>query len=441
MTTISIEQFSRRTESSDGRTSPPSTTSDTGNTTTPDGAWEQSDSSEDEEVEMNTMMGVRGMDDSDMFTDCEGNQVMANDTGDADEGDDDDEDSGTAIEDEPERGDVGLVAFVSDRVSDSSVPLIHPKAASPARATLSPLEEEADESDETSESSVGARGVALSLGTNSSMSQSSAEEDVDHDEEETDDESSAGGDVDPGYSGENEDFDDDEEEPGEDVDDELSGLLETLGDRLQDSDHEEAYETSERQIGVTLDRDDLLTIPKTKRVLSFNTLTALNSEICRIRDSPKRSKLDGDAGTTPLLAFSLGPAALSEAVTTSLTKSLEFRLRRESPLVSSSDDEALDRQLEAELDPQDSESRDNSPVPLLTPPESPIMFEINGDRATICEWPSNLVVDSALASTMNEPQPLSPTALKDFEGEDANPSPKRASDLTPLLRGIAVRDS
>lgn len=46
-------------------------------------------------------------------------------------------------------------------------------------------------------------------------------------------------------------------------------------------------------------------------------------------------------------------------------------------------------------------------VPLLTPPQSP--------RHSIVEWPSNLVIESALMSVANEIRPLSPASLT---GED-----------------------
>jgi len=48
-------------------------------------------------------------------------------------------------------------------------------------------------------------------------------------------------------------------------------------------------------------------------------------------------------------------------------------------------------------------------VPLLTPPQSPTR------QHSIVEWPSNLVVESALMSVANEIRPLSPASLS---GED-----------------------
>jgi hypothetical protein len=369
------------------------------------------------------------------------------------------------------------VNFVTNRLRNAA-PLVHPKATTPpARTSLSPLEEEEDASDDSTESSVGARGVALSLGTGSVSTHSSTDDMDDLDDEEEDEEEeaivltgSAHHDVEDGYSGGKEDS-----ELGDDEDEdafELSGLLETL-DCIQDPSDQDEDAGSERQIGVTLDRDDIINLPKTKRVLSFNTLTALNTDIGVIRDSPKRSKVDAECGgCIPLVSFSLGLPAMTDDTGTTKDARLEFRFRRrrDSPLVSSSDEEELDRQLEAELGDRDGNkvrgsgggsvdggeggsrsssstttARENSPVPLLTPPESPVMFEMNGDKnVTICEWPSNLVVDSALTSVaISEIEPLTSSALEDFEREDSAERPAAlvlASSLTPLLRGISVHD-
>lgn len=49
---------------------------------------------EDEEVKMNCIAGARGMEDSDMFTDCEGVDI--------DDGDDDDDDNSEGSDSEPE---------------------------------------------------------------------------------------------------------------------------------------------------------------------------------------------------------------------------------------------------------------------------------------------------------------------------------------------------
>jgi len=291
----------------------------------------------------------------------------------------------------------GVVNFVSDRVQSTSTSVVRPQASSP-RVNLPPHEETGEESDDasSSRSSVSARGVALSLHTSSLEGESKDEDEED------------GNDIDPnpvsdpGYAAGKEDHDEDDgdEDMAPDDDDvELSSILESLTENVHETDPEDVDVADERPIGVIQDRVDLITIPKTKRVLSFNTLTALNNDVECIRDSPKRLKntVSIGFGSQGLVGLSLGPPALSDS--SELPKSmLQFR-KRESPLISSSDDEAeaLDRRLGEELEDelvrqqgQQERSQSNSPVPLLTPPDSPLAIEIDGDRATICEWPSNL---------------------------------------------------
>jgi hypothetical protein len=106
------------------------------------------------------------------------------------------------------------------------------------------------------------------------------------------------------------------------------------------------------------------------------------------------------------------------------------------------DDAELDRQLGSELDEHDTdEERDESPVPLLTPPASPLTVEINGACATVCEWPSNLTVDSAMMA-VNDLDPASLAALEKtdqgqewYRKENTN---RETTKLTPLLRGFCV---
>lgn len=331
-----------------------------------------------------------------------------------------------------------MVEFVKERLASSN--LVRPQATSPSSRSknLSPLEED-NESSDSSASSVGARGVALSLG-GSAMSESQVEDDDASDASSIDDEAlmeeARNPFQDPGYNAENEDDGDDEDWAEEDDDDEISDLLETLVNRSgESSEHDDSP-----LAGVAADRDDILiTIPKAKRVLSFNTLVALNSEIERIRNdslSPKRAKHQsgcdvGESHNGLFSGFSLGPSALDEP----FPSPMKFR-PRESPVISSSDDEELDRQLQDELGDGHRRSRDNSPVPLLTPPESPLTIEIDGDRATFCEWPSNLAVDTAFAAAINDKRSLSPASL-DGSSDDEK-TDVAASTLTPLLRGISV---
>jgi hypothetical protein len=122
--------------------------------------------------------------------------------------------------------------------------------------------------------------------------------------------------------------------------------------------------------------------------------------------------------------------------------------RDDTPDLLTSDEEDWDRQLGEELGGsyETDEDRIETPVPLLTPPGSPLTVEWEGSRATMCEWPSNLVVDSALQAII-ELRPMSPGSLETLERDEQDRIeamsgwhlPGEAS-LTPLLRSIRVID-
>jgi hypothetical protein len=365
----------------------------------------------------------------------------------------------------------GVVTFVKETVR-CGLPLVRPQATTPTRTRLSPHDEEdegsdSDSSSSSSASSVGARGIAFSMGTPSAFtdasdaSAASEEEEEEEEEEESDDdtveelqdreedeivESPMASD---GESSEDESEDDDY---AGDADEEISSILESLDEQGKSLDSEDPA-SAESYIGVMEDRDNLITVPKPKRVLSFNTLSALNKEAGHSVDSPKRFKHspEHEFGMPHILpSLDLGPAALTDI----MTPRCMLQHRRGSPIISSSDyisssddEEELDRQLGEELDQQsDDESREHTPVPLLTPPQSPLTFEMNGETATVCEWPSNLAVDSAMASAMTL-QPLTPEALLDFRDEPKEKvavlQQEKQCDpstlLTPILRGISMR--
>lgn len=335
--------------------------------------------------------------------------------------------------------------FVKDRLKASGLPLVRPTPSTPPRRLSTHKEEQEgdDSGSEASTASVGARGVAFSLGTPSAFSDVSDEEfGVDSDDQMADSEESdvpedANGDSDSESESSVEEPEDDNHVS--DADEELSSIMETLdeqGKQLErgDPDLMESY------IGVMEDRNDLVTIPKPKRVLSFNTLAVLNT--ATHAESPKRFKYSPEFqfGEPRLLpSLSLGPAALSEI----LPMQSMLQPRRSSPIISSCDEDDLDRQLGEELDQQseDEGSRQNTPVALLTPPHSPLTVEL---ASTVCEWPSNLTVDAAMAAAINL-EPLSSEALLEFKGEyvervtTLRPSKKEEpSSLTPLLRGISM---
>ena len=108
------------------------------------------------------------------------------------------------------------------------------------------------------------------------------------------------------------------------------------------------------------------------------------------------------------------------------------------PIISVDDNAELDRQLGSELDEHDtSKEREESPVPLLTPPVSPLTVEINGERATACEWPSNLTVDSAMLAVNNVDPASLATIEEDGQGQGWY-THRETTKLTPLLRSFCV---
>lgn len=181
---------------------------------------------------------------------------------------------------------------------------------------------------------------------------------------------------------------------------------------------------------------------KAKRVLSSNTLATLNAEAGHKDDSPKRIRTSPEVGrevVDDLPELSLGMSAMD---TFQLAPS-KYSMRR-SPVISLDDDEVLDQALSDELKRSSHKLRgENFPVPLLTPPQSPLSIP-SEQGSGIVEWPSNLVIDSAMMSAANDTRPLSPSSLEKFDDEDdeaglqvsfSRPEP---SSLTPLLRSIYV---
>jgi hypothetical protein len=125
--------------------------------------------------------------------------------------------------------------------------------------------------------------------------------------------------------------------------------------------------------------------------------------------------------------------------------------RDDTPDLLTSDEEDWDRQLGEELGGsyETDEDRIETPVPLLTPPGSPLTVEWEGSRATMCEWPSNLVVDSALQAII-ELRPMSPGSLETLERDEQDrieamsgwhlPLVAGEASFTPRLRSITVID-
>jgi len=116
----------------------------------------------------------------------------------------------------------------------------------------------------------------------------------------------------------------------------------------------------------------------------------------------------------------------------------------------SSDDEVVDSQLADELIdriPGSDGQESSSPVPLLTPPGTPVSHTTDGQE-TLCEWPSNLAVDVALTSAIE--MPLSSLAKLEANGATtpnflpptsirARSVSEASSTLTPLLNSLGMK--
>lgn len=165
-------------------------------------------------------------------------------------------------------------------------------------------------------------------------------------------------------------------------------------------------------------------------------------------DSPKRMRCvsTGQTSKPPMAPFlpelSLGEAAQDQDISATL------QMRGSDEYVSSSAEEEEEdllrsEELEESATPPDKPS---TPVPLLTPPGSPVRVEGEEGTTTMCEWPSNLAVDTALAAAADSDlRPLSPSSLQkqDEEEEERILASKttripETSTLTPLIRGMSV---
>ena len=174
--------------------------------------------------------------------------------------------------------------------------------------------------------------------------------------------------------------------------------------------------------------DDKWQMAKQKRVLSSNTLSALNQEAGRNADSPKRMRCSRlsfkDICAIP--EITLGIEALDQIIQ---PLPRQYLMRDDFSLIPSSSDEEEDRMLSEELEEKfrntsmGGSGGDTSPIPLLTPPQSPrtVNDTIEGSAMTTIEWPSNLVMDSAFmkatTTTATNVKLLSPVSIDNNDDE------------------------
>ena len=418
---------------------------------------------EDEEVKLNCIGGFRGCDDSDGDSD---EDDMNNTTNYSDDSDDYDDDMDRRV---------GVVNFVA-RLCKPSPRLIRPAAS--RRPTLSPFDEEEEEEDEESE--VGARGVALAFDDDDDDDESShsqpAEDDslsTTSDDSDSEMEHESGSDADESDM-EEEDEEEEEELPNEpqeeptlqrptlqdaytpeeetasvilqaleeEDDEEISSLIDSVQGReispLLEHEHDAHL------IGVAQDRQEFLgTVPRVKRVLSMDETMLSQRAPAQEVVLKKRRRSDSHQDLRELAAFSLGPPAMtwlpepmveiSRFLNPIISSSEELEDENEVPF-EDEEEEELDGQLRYELESTASSGGDQSPVPLLTPPESPVL------GVETCEWPSNLVVDSAMTAVLTtQIRPLD--AWSEVEDETSSfTKGTTPSLLTPLMRGIQVCD-
>ena len=203
-----------------------------------------------------------------------------------------------------------------------------------------------------------------------------------------------------------------------------------------------------------------------KRVLSSSALlgptsssgqTMLSTKrVCRINEADETNSIED----TMIPELTFGSAAHNQDQGIGLSLQTYEYSYETNPITSPSDDdsEEQDRQLGEELEEAGSEPSDrvNTPIPLLTPPSSPLRVECEEGEVEICEWPSNLAVDAAMTAAFDLRPPSPGSFQQTWEQEEeerlmtrkgAEMSPEPTADegyplsstLTPMLRGISVQ--
>lgn len=178
--------------------------------------------------------------------------------------------------------------------------------------------------------------------------------------------------------------------------------------------------------------------PGSKRILSSLFSDDDDDTGSDFNDTPKRMRctVSSRSPNQSMTSLFLGPSAYDAAT---------LERQRES-MVSPFSEEEQDRQLSEELEETDLlNDRDSTPVPLLSPPPSPLCVQSDrGQLTTVCEWPSNLAIDSALnmITGLRAHSPASLVRL-DLEEEDRmvayyEGTTGGGTSLTPLLQGIRV---
>jgi hypothetical protein len=392
---------------------------------------------EDEEVKLTCALGVAGTSDDDMntTTDLGGESETEDDS--------DEEEELSSLDSQL----AGVVSFSSLLTRPAGHPRCI--VVKPSASRCPPLqvvhEEDITPAEDCDQVSVGARGVALRLDESEDDEYDGDSDDHDDDSllSETEDLSSSEDEAEEDSEDEEMGGDKDDHErtlegpdleqrqaTSEDTEDSTSVILKVLEDVEDDEEISSLIDTYNRSsssssldsllldesrrsstthlIGVVRDREEELeTVPRTKRVMSLDE-TLLDSS----RPLPpvkRRRKSDLDevscaiySTVTHNISSSLPQSLLTLSIPeeTALPMTDVITAHPWSPMTSNgsdgpveeeeegTNDDLLDGQLRCELESMSeaSERTTSSPVPLLTPPSSPMSHE----------WPSNLAVDSAL---------------------------------------------
>eukprot|EP00533_Pseudo-nitzschia_delicatissima_P005982 CAMPEP_0116086374 /NCGR_PEP_ID=MMETSP0327-20121206/4821_1 /TAXON_ID=44447 /ORGANISM="Pseudo-nitzschia delicatissima, Strain B596" /LENGTH=425 /DNA_ID=CAMNT_0003577421 /DNA_START=494 /DNA_END=1771 /DNA_ORIENTATION=+ len=402
---------------------------------------------EDEEVKRNCIMGESGIRDSDFFdTDTDDEEVKEEEEVENEVQSDDD--STEALDgDEVEERMVDLVKFVtvgSQILKPKGVALCRPMPIVPTTVVHAKKLNDSDEASRGSNVKIN-----LSPSTSSSscfsptskgdnemeISPSSSSRDSDSDSNDGDVES-VDSDTENKSSSVHFPFDREDGLPLEAVPGSIN-IAPSIDESCCKSsieDQQEAQESGDYALvgasGASV--DDKWQMPKHKRVLSSNTLSTLNQEAGHDEDNAKKTRLSIDVSTIP--EITLDVQALDEIIQ---PLPRQFLIRDESLLMGSSSDEEEDKFLSQELEEKYNRcSVANFPIPLLTPPHSPRTVDdsIEDQTMSCVEWPSNLVMDSAIIKAFASISPLSSTGKRD-EKLDVEPTAKRS---TPRIRTISV---
>ena len=279
----------------------------------------------------------------------------------------------------------------------SEVPLICPKPKAPGLKRLSPLEEAEDEPENIDEQTH----VECSLKSYDSMDSKSDIVEVESCDSAVPTDLTDKAILDP-YP--------------QDFESELTEIMVSIGDALELALDES--ETSSRflYLGVMKDMESSATAMRVPK-RGFCQSDDRSGNISDVYKKARSVTIDLPTVIRPITVLQTN---FKDQATCSCSLSSLFaiKIREESPaLTSTDDDDDLDRQLGEELDDQYRGDGQETPVPLLTPPGSPLTVEWEGAATTLCEWPSNLIVDSALQA-VNELRPMSPTSLENLERDE-----------------------